>query len=374
MGKLGKPEKSGEVMARSMLSIVSIALLALLLAACDTPSTPAPTLRGALVPTRSTPTPTATLTPSNTPTFTATFTPSNTLTPTRTFTFTATPTNTATFTPTFTPSPTASWTPPPTDTLTFTPSPTPDASTTPGGPTETPAPIAAIPIRAGDVINGNIGDVGEVHYSFTARANDIISARMEFTSGNLDPYLLLLDSSGAVIDENDDRATDTRDSELDSVVIPADGTYTLVATRFQRELGSTRGDFVLTFVEGALPEIVEPIETETLAYGDTVHGAIDNENWRHLYSFEARAGDVVTISLSRVTGNLDTNLILQNEAGDILTQNDDVNESIRDSEITAFTIRESGVYTIIVTRFQAEEGDSQGEFSLTLTLEAGTGA
>jgi uncharacterized protein YfaP (DUF2135 family) len=83
-------------------------------------------------------------------------------------------------------------------------------------------------------------------YSFEAAANDLVSITMEAQSGSLDTYLLLLDGSGSVIRFNDDQGDGFTDSALNSVLLPEAGTYTIVATRYAKELGGTEGDYVLT--------------------------------------------------------------------------------------------------------------------------------
>jgi len=115
-----------------------------LLVPCSSPTPTAtytPTLTPTATPTATatatftpTPTPTAAHTPTATPTatFTPTPTPTATHTPTPTPTATRTPTATPTATRTPTPTPTATRTPTPTPTATHTPTPTPTATATPG--------------------------------------------------------------------------------------------------------------------------------------------------------------------------------------------------------------------------------------------------
>ena len=51
-----------------------------------------------------------------------------------------------------------------------------------------------------------------------------------------------------VIAENDDDPDGgTRNAYLESYLLTEDGEYTVIATRFQRDLGTSRGDFDLYF-------------------------------------------------------------------------------------------------------------------------------
>lgn len=100
----------------------------------------------------------------------------------------------------------------------------------------------------GSVVEGQItGAAWEVRYEFAATAGDIIEIRMERTSGSLDTLLILLDPQGNQIAFNDDDPQSFgTDSRIGNFRIPVTGTYTIVATRFQGQLGSTSGGYRLT--------------------------------------------------------------------------------------------------------------------------------
>lgn len=331
-------------------------LLLVLLAACGAPP-PAErlTLRGALVPTRITSTPTHT--------------------PTATATETATPSPSPTVTPTQTASATATETPPPSAT------PTPTAT-----PTFTPTATEETIGFSGAVLNerGEISDeVSEVLYTFTANADDVITLRMTRDEGaTLDTYLILTDSAGRTLIENDDAIDSGRaESLIENFIIPADGEYTVIATRFQRELGSTSGGFTLTLEQGgavvdATPDPNIPSAT-VLTVGDSVRGEITADVGEVLYTFNASAGDVVSIHMEADSGTtLDPLLILTDENGVTLAENDDAFNVERNvSLINGFSIPRDGAYTVIATRFQRELGSTLGGFTLTLsdsTIEADT--
>jgi hypothetical protein len=343
--------------------------IVILLAACDTGGTPTPALRGAVVPTRATPThtptatPTFTLTPSPTATLTSTLTASPTLTTTNTdtptSTFTSLPTSTATFTPTATT--TASATPEPTEIP-------PDATPTLEART---GQEDSLPIAYGDTVTGTINDeTPRVFYSFTGSAGEPVNIRMNRQSGDLDPYLKLLDSSGSLLAENDDDETTegSRDSYINGFELPADGVYTVMATRFQEELGTLSGDFTLTLTTGVETAPTEgiPDGDNVLTYGDVVRGTINESTSEVEYTFEGSAGDRITIRMSASAGSLDAYLILLDASGEILTENDDDPGGVRDSLIEDYELPASGVYTIIATRYQRELGGTEGDFELRL--------
>ena len=84
------------------------------------------------------------------------------------------------------------------------------------------------------------------------------------------------------------------------------------------------------------------------------------------YVFNAEANDVVTISMNATSGNLDTLLQLVGSNGNLLTVNDDSNNSTN-STISNYRIVQPGQYTIVATRYGKELGGTEGAFTLTLT-------
>ena len=60
-----------------------------------------------------------------------------------------------------------------------------------------------------------------------------------------------------------------------------------------------------------------------LRIGETATGSIDNNTFRHVYVFEARVDDLVAITMSRVSGDLDPLLVLTDEQGGILALSDE---------------------------------------------------
>lgn len=84
-------------------------------------------------------------------------------------------------------------------------------------------------------------------YSFTGTTGDIITVRMDATTGNLDTALYLLDSTGNVVAYNDDAINAaTTNSEIGNQTLVSDGVYTVVASRYGQEYGGTEGNFTIT--------------------------------------------------------------------------------------------------------------------------------
>lgn len=226
------------VASRFLFFGLLIALL--MLTACNPAGSEAsPTARGAFVPTRMA-TESASSTPTITPSPTATFTLTPTLTPTLTLTSTATLTPVATSTSTMTPSATP--------TATFTLSPTPEL---PQGAEYDPASnILLLPVAFGQLISGVINNENFfASYLLEANSSDSVTIEMRTTSGDLDPYLVLVHrATRQVVAENDDGTPSSLDARLDRIVLTEGGTYIILATRFAGQSGSTSGEFSLQVI------------------------------------------------------------------------------------------------------------------------------
>ena len=103
-------------------------------------------------------------------------------------------------------------------------------------------------VRETGTINGaNPADT----YSLTGTKGELVSVSMgAINGGSLDSLLLLLDSNSNIITFNDDANSNTRDSLIANYVLPADGTYTIVASRYALALGGTEGAYALNVTTG----------------------------------------------------------------------------------------------------------------------------
>jgi hypothetical protein len=82
-------------------------------------------------------------------------------------------------------------------------------------------------------------------YIFLGQQGDTIRITMKRASGDLDSLVTLFDSEHKQIAFDDDSAGG-QDALIDEFTLPRDGSYTLVASRFDREKGTTNGAYILT--------------------------------------------------------------------------------------------------------------------------------
>jgi len=117
------------------------------------------------------------------------------------------------------------------------------AQTTPQ-PAATALPV--FPIQPGSSVEGNISDSSPaVRYSIDARAGDVLTLRMDATSGNLDPFLTLFGPDEELIDQDDDSG-DGRNAAI-TTTLPRPGRYVIEASRYgQGSAATSTGTFRLT--------------------------------------------------------------------------------------------------------------------------------
>jgi len=216
------------------------------------------------------------------------------------------------------------------------------------------------------LIGGTITD--EVHfieYTFTGRAGQEVFITLQAAGyGNLDPYVKLRGPDSTVLEEDDDdwddHAWSTRNSFLRHR-LPANGAYTVTATRYKEHNGSSAGNFLLLVTES------DP----TVAYygilspNQDIIGAISDKIYGVEHTFSGRAGEEVIITMEKFTGNLDTYLYLRGPDGTVLEEDDNDGPG-RDSQIE-ITLLQTGAYTIHATRCEGRYGRSSGQYILHIS-------
>ncbi|MBI5930429.1 MAG: pre-peptidase C-terminal domain-containing protein [Chloroflexi bacterium] len=239
----------------------------------------------------------------------------------------------------------------------------------------------------GDSVTGSIDDNTPFHiYEFEGRVGDAVVIHMAAdASRTLDTQLTLYGPDGTLRGANDDADMTTTDSEI-TYTLTDDGTYQIVASRYLSTDGTSFGDFTLSLTLGTgetnsggdttttPPTVSNPpagdVEGLEIEYGTTVVGAIDSANLEQRYVFTGTAGDVVTISMSRTDGDLDSYLSVFDASGHELVFNDEDIYSIgNDAAIRQFKLPADGTYTIVATRYGAFNGISAGSYELILSTE-----
>ncbi|MEM6526725.1 MAG: PPC domain-containing protein [Chloroflexota bacterium] len=223
-------------------------------------------------------------------------------------------------------------------------------------------PAEATPISFDTDVDGQLDNLTlSSAYSFTGKRGEFVSIELRTTTGNLDPLLTLLDSAGTVLQTLDDGIG--RGVRIESIRIPANGTYYINVSRFGGATGVTRGGFTLRLSRVG----VSSESGSTLRYNDTIINTISDAEPALYYTFQANQGDILDVDMQRVSGDLDPLLKVVDSNATVLAASDDVPGSFTlDAAIEGLVIEQTGTYVIVATRYGEEVGRSTGAFVLSL--------
>lgn len=248
-----------------------------------------------------------------------------------------------------------------------------DGSVSPG--TDIQEDVPETPAGNDVVVEDEVPDGETFSYDFDASEGAVVTITVRETDGQLDPKVVLLDSDGAQLAENDDHSSNDAnlgpyDSQITEFTVTASGTYTVAVTGF----GGVGGSFELTIAFGGSGSQQNTNPPNNNSSGDTevVEDTIESFDV-YTHTFEAEAGDVYTFTVQALSDDLDPTLSLYFDNRYLLDNDDygstDSDLQGTDSRIYHYIIQESGEYELDIGGYQ----DSSGDFRLTLERVA-TGA
>lgn len=227
---------------------------------------------------------------------------------------------------------------------------------------------AAFPLQSGEPIEDSITDQQSAkYYTFKALHNDVITVTMDKSTGRLDPYLVLENAGQQELAFNDDSGG-TKNARIDQYLIPADGLYYIIATRADRDQGTSIGGYKLQFTNAGDAFQNVPPDVVRISYGTTLTGTIDDGTPQLLFAFWGVEDDVVTASLNRADGDLDPVLSILNSDQRPLVSNDDANQDTQNSRIERYKIPVTGVYYLLATRYSGTKGNTHTHGSFIAVL------
>ncbi len=147
---------------------------------------------------------------------------------------------------------------------------------------------------------------------------------------------------------------------ISSFVVNSDATATI----------STGGLYTDTRV---LPLGVSEILTAPsipLFFNTPTEGVIVGDQYYQVYTFSGEAGQLVNISMTKSVGNLDTLLLLFDNTGNIIADNDDVNSPADTNSAMSVRLPSSGTYTVFASRYGKDVGGTEGTYNLLVAEEA----
>ncbi len=196
-------------------------------------------------------------------------------------------------------------------------------------------------------LEGGVIDV----WTFDNPGNTLVNVDLQPRDGLLDPYLVVRDEEGNVVAANDDRSASGRGAGIDGLWLARPGRY-----RFEVHAKSGMGDYDLT-----LTSAKEEALQRHIAYGESISDTLRGNGERHLWSFEGRAGDQITITMNGE--KIDAYLELYAPDGELLLRDDDSGGGT-DARI-ALTLPQDGTYYILAYAVDPMAG---GLYDLSLTL------
>lgn len=191
-------------------------------------------------------------------------------------------------------------------------------------------------------------------YVFEGNVDNIVNVDLLRISGSLDPYLILLDSGLNELATNDDIVDGVqRDSRIDGFRLPADGLYYIVATRFEREAGTTIGRYRLTLRQAGSAFDGVAAEVVRIGFNQSVGGALDEFLIERSYAFYGEAGQIMTAVVSRTDGDLSPTLKLLDAEGNTVLE---AEAGSANAVLPRFELPSAGVYTLVVSRSSGRGG------------------
>ena len=122
-------------------------------------------------------------------------------------------------------------------------------------------------------------------FSYTANSDENIIIYLVRTSGNMDPYLELYDTTGSVAASN----YDTSGSSVSLNI--TGGNYKIAVSDYGKD---ETGNYAITWIN-----LKNPCNVTTLNCGEAASGALSSAAEFDFYSFDASANEKITIHLVR---------------------------------------------------------------------------
>lgn len=208
-------------------------------------------------------------------------------------------------------------------------------------------------IELGQTVEGSVEPGQEIVYVFEGQAGEIITVLLNAANGDWDPTLELYNPDGTLLAFDDDGGSD-RNAAIHNQPLPAEGEYRILVRSYGNRSG---GPFTLNLETGILPPTTGG---GSIMIGEPVTAAFTEPGQEDVWTFEGKAGDVVSIAME--SDLVDATLYLQGPNGEELIYDDDSGDNAN-ALIYGYTLPEDGLYTLLARPFHE---DQTGEYRLSL--------
>jgi hypothetical protein len=219
-------------------------------------------------------------------------------------------------------------------------------------------------LNLGQKALGRLSDDSPVdRWTFDGKKNTVIGISAKATSGDLDTFLTLADSTGRVLTTNDD--FDGTNAVIAGFLLPADDTYTVIVSRLGTKTVGTSGNYDLR--ADILYQFSTVSASTMLPYGSRIIGTVDTTAPEQRYTFSGLGSDIVNVTLIHQTDDAPPILSIQDPTGTTLATG---TLNVGATTITGYRLPTSGLYTLLIKR-PINTRLSYTPFELTLDLVSG---
>ncbi len=128
------------------------------------------------------------------------------------------------------------------------------------------------------------------------------------------------------------------------------------------------GPYTDTTVLPIAANVITALPAQSISPGEVTTGVITNTQYFETYQFDGEVGEIITVEMLATQGSLDTLLILLNEQGIIIADNDDIEEIFdTNSRMENVRLPANGTYTIYASRYGKDVAGTEGIYTLSLT-------
>lgn len=213
-------------------------------------------------------------------------------------------------------------------------------------------------------INGELDAKWYDDYTLTTDAGDTITIIAKRAGSNLLPEVRLLGGSGQELNYGSN-SSDGTTSTIWRAQLEGPGTYTVRILRSGGKTGWTTGGYsLLVKLDGSglgSARLADP--SGAIERGQEVNEVITNERWADRWTYVAKAGQLVDISVTRTTGTLIPRLSVLDSNGQELTSGW-YDSAWEKAEIVGFAPPSDGTYIIVVLRDGEQNGQTTGNYTL----------
>jgi len=221
-------------------------------------------------------------------------------------------------------------------------------------------------ITYGTAVTGDVGARWYEDWTFSTTSSDVLTIEAVRTGGTLQPVVTLLGGSGQPISTGyTNRKGDS--ATLERYQLPGPGNYTVRVSRQSDQSGASSGGYSLTVTLNGSGGESEALRGATGAVvdGTPAEGQITDTRWADTWTYSAKKGVVIDITVQRTGGTLIPRLEIRDANGQPV--NSAYYGASQDSAaITNYVMPTDGEYQIVVIRDGDASGYTSGGYILTI--------